>query len=400
MSAVRLAGLRTAQVKPAGLILCTLAALAEGFDSQSMGVAAPRLIGEFGLTPSQFGLVFSAATAGLSVGAFLGGRAADHWGRSRALGVSLLVFGVFSLLTAFTPGFTALLYIRFLTGLGLGGAMPNFITLAAESVSTKRRVTAVALITAAIPLGGAVSGVVALSLGVAGNWRYIFYVGGAVPIVAALMAFIMVRDPPPQHSDGSVQTEAMPFRQALFGSRSRITALLWMAFFLTHLVLFSLLNWLPSLSVGLGLAREESGWAAILFNVGGALGGALVSVLDGINRRLMVLLMYTGMLVALAALALLGSHGLVLFIAAIFFAGLFTIGGQIILYGLAALSYPAAARGTGVGIALALGRLGAVFGPALIGVSLAGGLSSGGVLLLVLPFALGGGLLTRALAER
>ena len=86
------------------LLLCAAAALVEGFDTQSMGVAAPRVIAEFGLSPARAGFVFSSATFGLFLGAALGGRIADYFGRKRALIASLLLFGIFSLLTAMASG--------------------------------------------------------------------------------------------------------------------------------------------------------------------------------------------------------------------------------------------------------------------------------------------------------
>jgi MFS transporter, AAHS family, 3-hydroxyphenylpropionic acid transporter len=385
--------------KPAALFICTLAALAEGFDNQSMGVAAPGLIAELGLKLGQFGLVFSAATGGLFFGALLGGRSADIFGRARTLCASLALFGIFSLLTASMPNLTALLVVRFITGLGLGAAMPNFITLAAESVPAKNRVMAVAMITAAIPLGGAVSGLVALGASAGWNWRSIFWVGGGAPLIAAVLVPVLLRGAPliaPRRRSGQVPE----FAEALFGANSVTTALLWVAFLLTHLVLFSLLNWLPSLSIGLGLARHQSGWAAILFNVGGASGGVLVGLLARSDRRAVVAVTYAGTCIAIALLALRGHDSFAAFAAASFVAGLFAIGGQVTLYGLAPLCYPQASRGTGVGAALALGRLGAVVGPSLIGALLAGGLQSTGALLSVLPFVVGGGAVAYLLAGR
>src|ERR1700743_1932855 len=131
---------------------CAAAALFEGFDNQSMGVAAPRVVAEFSLSTTQATLIFSAATIGLFLGAGIGGRCADLIGRKRTLIATLLLFGLCSWLTALAGGPITLLAMRFLTGLGLGGAMPNFISLSSESAPVSRRLRIVTSVIAGIPL--------------------------------------------------------------------------------------------------------------------------------------------------------------------------------------------------------------------------------------------------------
>ena len=177
------------------VVLCALASLLEGFDNQSMGVAAPKLALEFALSPEQKGLVFSAATLGLFIGAAFGGRVSDILGRRRMLAASLLLFGLCSFLTAMAMGPPSLIVARLLTGLGLGGAMPTFIALSSESVPPQRRVSAVTIIMAGMPLGGAVAGLIAVGDQFGWGWRTIFYVGGAAPI---LLSWLVLRGLPPE----------------------------------------------------------------------------------------------------------------------------------------------------------------------------------------------------------
>ena len=174
------------------LALCAAAALLEGFDTQSMGVAAPRLVAEFGLSSAQSGVIFSAATLGLFFGAAVGGRVADHVGRKRALVVSLLLFGLCSLLTAMVDNAMSLFVARLLTGLGLGGAMPNFIALASESAAAERRVSSVTMVMAAMPLGGAGAGLMALGAQLGWGWRAIFVLGGAAPLCSSLLIWVFL----------------------------------------------------------------------------------------------------------------------------------------------------------------------------------------------------------------
>jgi AAHS family 3-hydroxyphenylpropionic acid transporter len=372
------------------LVLCGFAALVEGFDNQSMGVAAPGLVLEFALSATQKGLVFSAATMGLFVGAALGGRAADLLGRRRTLAVSLLLFGLCSLLTAAATGADSLILARLLTGLGLGGAMPNFIALSSEAVHPERRLSSVTIVMAGMPLGGAVAALVALADRLGWGWRSIFYVGGAAPILLGLIMLRARGQPSTRAAHTHIGVDSVP--QVLFGGgRAPTTLLLWTGFFFTQLVLLLMLNWLPSLMVGLGFSRTQASWASVGFNISGALGAMVLGRLHaGRHRRPWVVSTYLGMAAALAAVPAAGGDFTLVAIACSL-AGVFIIGAQLILFALAPLYYARAVRGTGVGAAVAVGRFGSVVGPLFATMLLTGGGSSSSVLIGILPFVLIGG---------
>jgi AAHS family 3-hydroxyphenylpropionic acid transporter len=377
------------------LALCAAAALLEGFDNQSMGVAAPRVIAEFGLSTAQAAVIFSSATFGLFLGAAIGGRIADTLGRKRALIVSLLLFGCCSLFTAMASGAQSLIAARLLTGLGLGGAMPNFISLASESTQAHQRISVVTLIMAAMPFGGALAGLVSVGAQLGLSWRWIFALGGVAPIIIGILMRYLL--PESRQMGGTEQAGGAPriesVAASLFGSdRASTTLLLWGAFFFTQLVLLLMLNWLPSLIGGLGFTRTQASWTSVCFNLGGSMGAGFLGKLHaGEHRRPWVLVTYLGMAVALTAVA---SVGRIYILAALAcaFAGVFIVGAQLILFALAPLYYRTAIRGTGVGAAVAVGRLGSVVGPLFAGGLLAGGSGSAAVLLAIVPFvAIGGG---------
>jgi MFS transporter, AAHS family, 3-hydroxyphenylpropionic acid transporter len=384
------------------LALCAAAALFEGFDNQSMGVAAPRVVAEFALSTTQATFIFSAATFGLFLGAGIGGRLADYLGRKRTLVATLLLFGLCSLLTAFAIGPRTLLTMRFLTGLGLGGAMPNFIALSSESAPADRRISVVTLIMAAMPFGGALAAAASLAGQLGWSWRAIFYIGGIVPIVTAVLMMRLLPDP----RKGAAALPSAPAQieslaSTLFNrDRAATTGLLWTGFFFTQLVLYLMLNWLPSLVVGLGFTRGQASWTSVCFNLGGAAGAEFLGKLHaGDHRRQWVLVTYAGMAAALTAVAAINKVFVVAVLACAF-AGVFIIGAQLILFALAPLYYGRAVRGTGVGAAVAIGRLGTVVGPIFAGVLLAGGGSSAAVLLAIVPFVLFGGSAAFALTWR
>ena len=226
------------------------------------------------------------------------------------------------------------------------------------------------------------------------DWRSIFYVGGGCPLLVALiMAF---RLPESRDFLHKADVESAPpvegVAAALFSqSRARTTLLLWVAYFFTQLVLLLMLNWLPSLMIGLGFSRIQASWISVAFNLSGAACAiGLGQLCARGERRRWIALTYGGMACALAAVAFMQ----VTFAAALVAcacAGAFIIGAQLILFALAPLFYPTRIRGTGVGASVAMGRLGSVVGPLFAGTLLAAGGGSAAVLLAILPFVVIGG---------
>ncbi|HWW20992.1 MAG TPA: MFS transporter, partial [Steroidobacteraceae bacterium] len=255
------------------ILFCVLAALCEGIDLQAAGVAAGGIRAEFHPTDDQLGNFFSASTFGLFFGALLGGWLADRIGRKWVLVCSIALFGLFSLLTPLAWDIQSLAYARLLTGLGLGGALPNILALVSESSRHDRRHANVALAYSGNPFGGAFISLVTLLLA-ATRWRAIFVVGGVLPLILApIMAFTLqesaafraaAHTPSPQISRGNLLA-------VLREGRAIGTLLLWISFFLGLLTLYLLLNWLPILLQGDGFSRSQSAGAQIGFNIGGAI---------------------------------------------------------------------------------------------------------------------------------
>lgn len=356
------------------LALCFAIAIFEGFDLQSMGVAAPRMRAEFGLNNAQMAWAFSAATLGTLPGALLGGRFADKIGRKSVLIFSILLFGIMSVLTAFASDYSLLLLIRFLTGLGMGGALPMMITLASEAVSEKYKGTAVSVMYSGIPFGGMLTSFVAMALAGDSEWRHIFYIGGLAPIF--LIPLLMKMLPESNAYINKSNKTTVPYFEVLFAKERRFSTIqIWVSFFCTLVVLYFLLNWLPLLMGAQGLSKVEANYVQIGYNVGGIIGSIMMGVmLDRLRMSFVVKLIYAGILFSLCCLAISPSVGLLALSAV--GCGVFIVGGQSALYGLAAMFYPTEMRGTGVGAAVAIGRLGSFAGPLLAGLLLSFGSSS------------------------
>ncbi|WP_193099549.1 MULTISPECIES: 3-(3-hydroxy-phenyl)propionate transporter MhpT [unclassified Burkholderia] len=368
--------------------LCFAIALLEGLDLQSVGVAAPRMAHEFGLTVSQMGLAFSAGTFGLLPGAMLGGWLADRIGRKHVLIASVCLFGLLSIATAQVSSFAMLVVVRALTGLGLGGAMPNLIALSSEAADARSRSSAVAVMYCGIPFGGVIASLIGVLLAGDTEWRHIFYVGGIGPLLLAPLLLALLPESR-AFLDVSASGAARPsVGHTLFGgARTGTTLALWLSYFCTLIVLYFLLNWLPSLMAAKGLARSQAGIVQIFFNIGSGLGVLGIGMsMDRMRPSRVVGGMYAGIVLSLAALAI--APGIVWLSAAAFAAGMFVVGGQSVLYALAAMYYPTAMRGTGVGSAVAVGRLGSVVGPLAAAELLAMGRSASVVIGASIPVTL------------
>ena len=358
----------------------------------------PKLAPAFGLTPQQIGLFFSAATFGLIFGALAGGRIADAWGRRTGLVIALVAFGVFSIATAYTATFEQLVVMRFLTGVGLGGALPNLVNIAAESTDPANRGKAVSIMYAGIPLGGAIaSGVSMLGLH-GGDWHSIFLIGGILPLI--LVPFVHFLLPPLAAVRAQVKSAGGALSQVFAPGTLATTAALWLSFFLGLLVVYLLLNWMPQLLVSRGLERSEASTVQILFNIGGVIGSLIGGrMLDRARPLAPVALCFAAAAAALLMLAMLPAN------LALMLLGGTLVGGailcvQAILYGIAPQCYPFEIRGTGVGTAVAVGRLGSIAGPLLAGALVTAGFTPSDVMMALVPITLAAGLTTVLLLMR
>lgn len=386
---------------PATIILCVLAAMIEGLDIQAAGVAAPRMAPEFHLDPHQLSYVLAASPLGLLFGAALGGRLADRFGRKAVLVASMVTYGVFSILTAMCNGFESLLVVRLLCGLGLGGALPNLIALTDETSASHRRNSAVSLMAAGMPLGGVVSSLIALHWPAAGDWRMIFYLGGTAPIVLAPLIALGMPESRRFRQAREAGTPRVAIWTALFADgRALGTLLAGVSFFCAFLILYLLQNWMPSLMVGKGFTKPEAFQIQAAFNIGGAAGAVVLGwLMDRSFRWIVIAIAYAGMAASLFALGGVG-HVLASALLIGLAVGVSVTGSQLIQYGLTSGLYATAFRGTGVGFAVALGRLGSIVGPLAVGVLLGAGKDPAQVLTSLLPVVVVGGLAAMGLSLR
>src|SRR6478752_6321951 len=381
------------------LLTCAAVLFLDGFDTQAIGYVAPALAKEWGLTKAALGPVFSAGLFGLMIGALVFGPLADRIGRKRIIIFSTLAFGLGALVTAFVQDVNTLLAIRFLTGLGLGGAMPNAIAMTSEFNPRRRRATMVMIMFCGFSVGAALGGLLAAALIPQFGWRSVFVVGGVAPLllvpilalrlpesvrflalagraherVAELLTFISPKAafaPGTQFVIHEPGLTGIPVLHLFRSGRTPVTLLLWVVFFMSLLDLYFLSNWLPTVLNDLGASVSSAAAIGSMLQVGGVVGTfALGSIIDRFSFRALALV-YFAAVFAVGAIGQLG-HSVVFVTMAIFAAGSCIVGGQIAANALAAGFYPTAVRATGVGWALGIGRVGSIVGPLIGGALLA-----------------------------
>lgn len=397
--------------------LCFVIIAIDGFDTAIIGFIAPSLTTEWGLSPAQLAPLLAAGLVGLAVGSFVAGPLGDRIGRKVVLVLSVLFFGIWTLASAYADTLFTLTLFRFLTGLGLGGAMPNAITLTSEYSPQRSKSIVVTIMFCGFTLGSGLGGLLAAQMIPDYGWRSVLLLGGYVPIVCAFLLwfllpesvrFLVLRRPdgakiaailrriapgtpvpagvsffipePPAASKRS------PVAQLFAPQLSFGTLALWAAFFMSLLVVYLLTNWLPTLFKDAGFPLAKAALVAAMYQVGGTVGAiAIGAMMDRYNPYKVLGFSYLASIVFIALIGFLYTDLLVLNLA-VAGVGFCISGSQVGANALAASFYPTSNRVTGVSWALGVGRCGAILGSLMGGALLGAGLGfSSIILLLALP---------------
>lgn len=385
------------------IALCGLVLLLDGFDTQCIGFLAPSISENLVIPLKNFGPVFSAGLIGLMIAAMAMGPVADRWGRKWTVVLSVLTFASFALLTARAVSLEQLILFRFLTGLGLGGAMPNVVALTSEYSPKRLQAVFVGALFCGMPLGALVGGLASSVMIPVWGWRSVFYLGGILPLAIAIVLikalpesvrFLVARRkntaaiakimgeiapelsaaeldlsaPARTHAD-----EGLPMRRLFTEERAAGTILLWIPFFMNLLILYFIVNWLPGLLRQSGFAVTAGVIAVSLFSLGG-IAGALTEgwVMSSCGAYATLLAQFTVSALLIGSLAFL-TRSFAIMMTVTFVLGVAVQGAQAGLDALAAIFYPTTVRSTGVGWALGVGRVGSIVGPAIGGILLSMG---------------------------
>ncbi len=394
--------------------LTLAASIFDGFDTMVMSFLAPAITREWGSSHAAFGLVFSATLLGAAIGAATLGLLADRIGRKKLVTAAILWFGLLTIACAFATGITSLVVLRFVAGLGLGGAIPNMLALAAEYAPARRRSTIVSVITWGTPLGAVLGGLIAPHVLVVADWRAMLLVAGMAPVLLVPLLWIglpeSVRFLALQSSSDVrllvILRRICPALPVAAGTRFVLaertvgrasigalfrdglaagTILLSAAMFTSLLLSFMLVNWTPTLLERAGIPLSDAIMGTIVLNLSGIVGSlGIARVVDGRLRGSAVLAM--SYLCAVAAILCAGTATMLegiplpILMATLGASGFFLIGSQITLSAYITAFFPTALRGTGIGFNNAVARCGSLLGPALGGILLSAGIDPAHIL--------------------
>ncbi|WP_294033042.1 aromatic acid/H+ symport family MFS transporter [uncultured Moraxella sp.] len=379
------------------LLWCLAIIIFDGYDLVIYGVALPLLMEQWQLTSVQAGWLASSALFGMMFGAIAFGTLSDKLGRKLTIMLCVLLFSGFTFLGAFADSPIQFAILRFIAGLGIGGVMPNVVSLTTEYAPKRIKSTLVAIMFSGYAIGGMASALLGKVLVPQFGWEIMFMIAG-IPILLLPILWVMLPESllylKQKNKDEEVTVmlkklepslvskefvvapleetggDAAPLKALFQKNRATSTIMFWIAFFMCLLMVYALGNWLPKLMIQAGYSLGASMLFLFALNIGGmigAIGGGMLA--DKFHLKPVLVAMFV---MGAGSLVLLGfnSPPIVLY-TLIAIAGAATIGSQILLYTFVAQYYPSAVRSTGMGWASGIGRVGAIVGPVLTGALLA-----------------------------
>jgi AAHS family 4-hydroxybenzoate transporter-like MFS transporter len=389
------------------VVLCALVGLLDGADTQSIGVSAPFIAHSLGLKVSSFGPIFAAAQLGATIGALTFGPLADRFGRKPMLLVAACTIGLFTFATTAAGSMPALIAVRFLAGVGLGGATPCFLSLTSDFSPRKQRGMIATIIWSSYPLGAALGSFMNAYILSHFGWQAIFYIGGALPLVVAVLLWLLLpesvqylaaRNIHPEriratlarmgHAAGDAgsrfiaegkKLSGVPIRHLFAERRGVATVFLWGVFFLAFATTNVMTMWTPTLLHANGLAPAATAIVLAFFNVGAFIGMACAGrLVDKFGATTMLLPAFVGAALSIAALG----GATTVFSASVFgtLVGLTAGIGGAGAIAIASLMYPSTIRSTGIGWGMGSGRFGQFVSPLIIGGLLTAGFATGQIL--------------------
>jgi len=402
------------------VILCFFIILFDGYDIAAVGFAGPALVKEWGIANmAALGTAFSAGLFGILFGSPIFGWIGDHYGRNKAIVASCMVIGVFTLACVWAQGLTSLIVLRFFTGIGIGGMLPNVIALNAEYAPRRVRATMIIIMFSGITFGGGVPGPIAAWLLPTYGWQVLFLIGGVAPIVMGLIAaawlpesikYLAVKAGRPDrvarlvHEMDPASTVSASTRFVVADERVYekfrpnqlfadglhwITPLLWVCFICNLMSFFFVGSWLPTVLAAAHVPITKAALSTTLFQIGGTLGGLSLSrPIDKMGLAPVCVLFVLSLVTAPFLGFTQGTEWLLW--STIFLSGFTLLGLQFGLNATSAMIYPTSIRSNGSGWAFAVGRFGSVSGPIIAGVLIGMHLSIEHLFLfLLMPLAIG-----------
>ncbi|HEY3572438.1 MAG TPA: aromatic acid/H+ symport family MFS transporter [Arthrobacter sp.] len=377
------------------LLLCFVTIVFDGYDLVIYGSTVPSILKyqEWGLTTAQAGVIGSLALIGMLLGTMSVGMFTDRLGRRRIMLASITVFSICMLVTAFAPSAEMFGALRFLTGFGLGGVVPTCIALTVEYARKERRQIANAVMFSGYSVGGVGASVLAINLLPHIDFRWLYAIG-ALPLVTLLPAAwkllpdsvaYLARSGRTTEAKGTAERYGLVYAdivssqdtaegpakksslRTIFSRRFILSSILFaLANFCGLLLVYGLNTWLPQIMRQAGFNLGDSLTFLLVLNAGAIVGSVSASVIaDRIGIKKVVTASFVLAFVAILMLTLQLPLAVLLVIVA--FAGLGSVGTQILVGGYCATHYPQSLSATALSWSLGVGRVGAICGPIIGG---------------------------------
>jgi AAHS family 4-hydroxybenzoate transporter-like MFS transporter len=402
------------------VILSFFVALLDGYDIIAAAVALPNLKSAWSITDMRpVGWMLSASLVGILFGAPVFGYIGDRFGRKRAIIGSCLTFGIFTLAATKAGSIGDLMVLRFFAGIGIGGIFPNIIALNAEFAPKRLRATMIILMFTGVTFGGVLPGLVSVWLVPSYGWQVLFFLGGVLPIAISVavqrwmpesIKFLVLKTQDRAEVARLAQRlvpglavgpdtrfiireeevfSGFPLRHLFAGGLKYLTPLLWILFICNQMAFYFSNSWMPTVLGSASVSATSAQIATSLFQLGGTIGGLLLSVPLNKQGLMPVALLFA------ASLPIVGSIGFAtgsvpLLMLIVFLAGFCLLGLQFGLNATSAILYPTSIRSNGSGWAFGIGRFGSICGPVIGGYLIAMQLPLQQIfLLLLIPLGIG-----------
>lgn len=380
------------------LLLCFGVLVLDGIDVALVAFIAPSLMQDWGLSKAQLGPIVTSGLLGLAFGSLIAGPLADRFGRRKVIIAALIAFGVMSVATALATDVLSFSLLRFLTGLGLGAAMPNAATLVSEFAPTRRRSAMMAFTYCGMTLGGAIAGYLTSVVVQISSWHWALVIGGVMPVLYAGVVAAALPESPKFLARNDVQrndvrrSELVALMQsmvperfpvdtrfcldepaagakltvsALMVKRFRIgTVTIWVGFVAAFFIVYLMNSWLPILMTDVGFSLAAAATIGLLLQLGGTVGNIAIGwLMDrfGLHKVVAIGMSCAAVMLALIAVA---PQEVMVIGALIFVLGMFTNSVATGFPILSASFYPTAIRATGTSWATGIARFGAIAGAA------------------------------------
>ena len=377
------------------LLSCALIIIFDGYDLAVVGIALPSIMKSMAVDATRAGFMVSAALFGMMFGNILFGTLADRIGRRKVVVICIALFSVFTAAAGFTSDPITFSVMRFIAGVGIGGVMPNVVAQMTEYSPVRIRSTLTTLMYSGYSVGGVIAALLGKGMIENYGWQSVFIAAG-VPVL--LIPFILKAFPEsmpflikkgridelkdivsrieptyqPKTTDmfalpSEDKADNAPIRHLFHEGRGFSTVMFWIAFMMCLFMVYGLSSWLTKLMASAGYGLGSALTFVLVLNFGavvGAIGGGWLA--DRFHIKYVLASMY---LLAAVSITLLGFKAPTeILLVLVGLAGASTIGTQIVSLAYAGQFYPMAVRGTGIGWALGVGRVGAIAAPIVIGV--------------------------------